>query len=143
MIQSSIAVGGSCPVICDCWVTALVCDHTSYPHPLQCMDTLVQFGGFLSSHLSPEEYTKRVPSLDQLVQLYHMPTDVSFFLYRPKIISAINVSHHHGTHRGLCVIIFTVKPIIIKFMVIKLYVHVFDLHVNVTCIGVNVQTAVD
>ena len=55
------------------------------------MDTLVQFGGFLSSHLSPEEYARRVPSLDQLVDHYHMPADVCFFLYRPKITSAINV----------------------------------------------------
>ena len=56
------------------------------------MDTLVQFGGFLSSHLSPEEYSKRVPSLDTLVQEYRITGDVAFFLYRPKIMSTIGVS---------------------------------------------------
>ena len=56
------------------------------------MDTLVQFGGFLSSHLSPEEYSKRVPSLDTLVQEYRITGDVVFFLYRPKIMSTIGVS---------------------------------------------------
>ena len=56
------------------------------------MDTLVQFGGFLSSHLSPEEYSKRVPSLDTLIQEYRMTGDVAFFLYRPKIFSNIGVS---------------------------------------------------
>ncbi|XP_019860646.1 PREDICTED: THO complex subunit 2-like, partial [Amphimedon queenslandica] len=56
-----------------------------------CMDTLVQFGGFLSSHLSPDEYSKRVPSLDTLIQEYRMTGDVAFFLYRPKIFSSIGV----------------------------------------------------
>ena len=55
------------------------------------MDTLVQFGGFLSSHLSPDEYSKRVPSLDTLIQEYRMTGDVAFFLYRPKIFSSIGV----------------------------------------------------
>ena len=64
----------------------------------QCMDTLVQFGGFLSSHLSPEEYSKRVPSLDTLIQEYRMTGDVAFFLYRPKIFSNIGVSE--GGRRG-------------------------------------------
>ena len=33
------------------------------------MDTLVQFGGFLSSHLSIEEYSKRFPSLGKYCKL--------------------------------------------------------------------------
>ena len=56
------------------------------------MDTLVQFGGFLSSHLSPEEYTKRVPSLKSLIHEYRITGDVAFFLYRPRILSSIAVS---------------------------------------------------
>ena len=65
------------------------------------MDTLVQFGGFLSSHLSPEEYGRRVPSLDTLVQDYRITGDVAFFLYRPRISSSIGV-----TIKGhICIII--------------------------------------
>lgn len=56
------------------------------------MDSLIQFGGFLSSHLSPEEYCKRVPPVEELVQDFRVTADVTFFLYRPKIASAINVS---------------------------------------------------
>ena len=64
------------------------------------MDTLVQFGGFLSSHLSPEEYSKRVPSLDTLIQEYRMTGDVAFFLYRPKIFSNIGVSEGRRGREG-------------------------------------------
>ncbi|XP_065885468.1 THO complex subunit 2-like isoform X2 [Dysidea avara] len=55
-----------------------------------CMDTLIQFGGFLSSHFSSEEYSQRLPSLDVLHSEYHIPADIAFFLLRPVIANAIN-----------------------------------------------------
>ncbi|KAM4663955.1 THO complex subunit 2 [Discoglossus pictus] len=49
----------------------------------QCHDTLVQFGGFLASNLSTEDYVKRVPSIDVLCNDFHTPHDAAFFLSRP------------------------------------------------------------
>ncbi|XP_056665928.1 THO complex subunit 2-like isoform X2 [Monodelphis domestica] len=49
----------------------------------QCHDTLVQFGRFLASNLSTEDYIKRVPSIDVLCNEYHTPHDAAFFLSRP------------------------------------------------------------
>nr|AAT68136.1 Tho2 [Danio rerio] len=49
----------------------------------QCHDTLVQFGGFLASNLSTEDYIKRVPSVDVLCNQLHTPHDAAFFLSRP------------------------------------------------------------
>lgn len=49
----------------------------------QCHDTLVQFGNFLSIHLSMDEYVKRFPPIDTLAREYHTPVDVAFFLSRP------------------------------------------------------------
>ncbi|XP_057353480.1 THO complex subunit 2-like [Manis pentadactyla] len=49
----------------------------------QCHDTLVQFGGFLASNLSTEDYIKRVPSIDVLCNEFHTPYDAAFFLSRP------------------------------------------------------------
>eukprot|EP00074_Homo_sapiens_P104666 XP_016885164.1 THO complex subunit 2 isoform X5 [Homo sapiens] len=49
----------------------------------QCHDTLVQFGGFLASNLSTEDYIKRVPSIDVLCNEFHTPHDAAFFLSRP------------------------------------------------------------
>jgi len=57
------------------------------------MDTLVQFGGFLSSHFSSEEYSERLPALDVLHSEYHIPADIAFFLLRPVMANAINVSY--------------------------------------------------
>ena len=70
------------------------------PHPslalplsfMQCLDTLVQFGGFLSTHLTSTEYSQRVPPLNELGQDYHIPADVAFFMLRPLIASSISVS---------------------------------------------------
>lgn len=59
---------------------------------LQCLDTLVQFGGFLSTHLSADEYSRRVPKIDDLGLVYHIPADISFFVIRPIIRSSISVS---------------------------------------------------
>ena len=52
----------------------------------------MQFGGFLSSHFSAEEYSERIPSLDVLNSEYHIPADIAFFLLRPIIANSINVS---------------------------------------------------
>uniref|UniRef100_A0A8C9T0D8 THO complex subunit 2 n=1 Tax=Scleropages formosus TaxID=113540 RepID=A0A8C9T0D8_SCLFO len=49
----------------------------------QCHDTLVQFGGFLASNLSTEDYIKRVPPVDVLCNQFHTPHDAAFFLSRP------------------------------------------------------------
>ncbi|KAJ8254926.1 hypothetical protein GJAV_G00198930 [Gymnothorax javanicus] len=49
----------------------------------QCHDTLVQFGGFLASNLSTEDYIKRVPAIDILCNQFHTPHDAAFFLSRP------------------------------------------------------------
>ncbi|XP_045691270.1 LOW QUALITY PROTEIN: THO complex subunit 2-like [Phyllostomus hastatus] len=49
----------------------------------QCHDTLVQFGGFLASNLSTEDYIKQVPSIDVLCNEFHIPHDAAFFLSRP------------------------------------------------------------
>ena len=59
---------------------------------LQCLDTLVQFGGFLSTHLNPDDYNYKVPPLDVLGLEYHVPADAAFFMLRPLIKSSINVS---------------------------------------------------
>lgn len=58
----------------------------------QCLDTLVQFGGFLSTHLNPDDYNYRVPPLDVLGLEYYIPADAAFFMLRPLIKSSINVS---------------------------------------------------
>uniref|UniRef100_A0A8I3W7Q4 THO complex subunit 2 n=1 Tax=Callithrix jacchus TaxID=9483 RepID=A0A8I3W7Q4_CALJA len=49
----------------------------------ECHDTLVQFGRFLASNLSTEDYIKRVPSIDVLCNEFHTPHDAAFFLSRP------------------------------------------------------------
>ena len=59
---------------------------------LQCHDTLVQFGGFLASNLSTEDYIKRVPSIDILCNQFHTPHDAAFFLSRPMYAHQILVS---------------------------------------------------
>ena len=46
----------------------------------------------MSSHFSAEEYSERVPSLDVLHLEYHIPADIAFFLLRPIVANAINVS---------------------------------------------------
>ncbi|XP_037543995.1 THO complex subunit 2 isoform X2 [Nematolebias whitei] len=56
----------------------------------QCHDTLVQFGGFLASNLSTEDYIKRVPSIDVLCNQFHTPHDAAFFLSRPMFAHQIS-----------------------------------------------------
>ena len=59
---------------------------------LQCQDTLVQFGGFLATQLTAEEYESHLPSLDVLGQSYHLTPDAAFFLSRPMFVHQIEVS---------------------------------------------------
>ncbi|KAK1346388.1 hypothetical protein QTO34_000244 [Cnephaeus nilssonii] len=61
-------------------------------HLKLCHDTLVQFGGFLASNLSTEDYIKRVPSIDVLCNEFHTPHDAAFFLSRPMYAHHISVS---------------------------------------------------
>ena len=60
---------------------------------VQCQDTLVQFGGFLASQLTAEEYESHLPSLDVLGQTYHLTPDAAFFLSRPMFVHQIDVSN--------------------------------------------------
>ena len=48
-----------------------------------CQDTLVQFGSFLATQLSADEWLKRLPSIDVLVSQYNLQPDAGFFLSRP------------------------------------------------------------
>lgn len=58
----------------------------------QCQDTLVQFGTFLGSTYSVDEYVERLPSIIAMLQEYHINADVAFFLARPMFTHQINVS---------------------------------------------------
>lgn len=58
----------------------------------QCQDTLVQFGTFLGSTLTVEEYVTKLPSIQCMLLNYHIPTEVAFFLARPMFNHSINVS---------------------------------------------------
>ncbi|XP_028517932.1 THO complex subunit 2 isoform X2 [Exaiptasia diaphana] len=49
----------------------------------QCQDTLVQFGGFLASQMTADEYENHLPSLKDLGQKYHLTPEVAFYLSRP------------------------------------------------------------
>lgn len=59
----------------------------------QCQDTLVQFGTFLGSTYSVDEYMERLPSIHSMLQEYHIHSDVAFFLARPMFTHQINVSY--------------------------------------------------
>lgn len=56
----------------------------------QCQDSLVQFSQFLSTTLTTEEYIEIFPKIDELVNEYHVSTDVAFFLSRPMYAHHIN-----------------------------------------------------
>lgn len=57
----------------------------------QCQDTLVQFGTFLGSSYSVDEYMERFPSIHDMLQVYHIHTEVAFFLARPIFAHQISV----------------------------------------------------
>ncbi|CAH1159617.1 unnamed protein product [Phaedon cochleariae] len=56
----------------------------------QCQDTLVQFGTFLGSTLSVDEYVNKLPSIQSMLMDYHIPLEVAFFLARPMFNHATN-----------------------------------------------------
>ncbi|XP_048589854.1 THO complex subunit 2 isoform X3 [Nematostella vectensis] len=64
----------------------------------QCQDTLVQFGGFLASQFTAEEYHAHIPSLSTLGQSYHLTPDVAFYLSRPMFTHQIETKFK--TERG-------------------------------------------
>ena len=49
----------------------------------QCQDTLVQFGTFLASNMSIDDYNRRLPEMKELLSSYHVNLDLAFFLARP------------------------------------------------------------
>lgn len=55
----------------------------------QCQDTLVQFGTFLGSTYTVEEYVERLPAIEVMLEDYHIHTDVAFFLARPMLAHAV------------------------------------------------------
>ncbi|KDR14733.1 THO complex subunit 2 [Zootermopsis nevadensis] len=59
----------------------------------QCQDTLVQFGTFLGSTLSMEEYVTKLPTIHSMLADYHIHADVAFFLARPMFTHAINLKY--------------------------------------------------
>ena len=56
----------------------------------QCHDTLVQFGTFLASNLSQDDYTANLPSIELLLTEFHVNADLAFFLARPMFNHLIN-----------------------------------------------------
>ncbi|XP_003246335.1 THO complex subunit 2 isoform X1 [Acyrthosiphon pisum] len=56
----------------------------------QCQDTLVQYGTFLGSTFSMEEYINHLPSVHDLLDQHHVHMDVAFFLARPMFNHSIN-----------------------------------------------------
>ena len=97
-----------CVCMCVCLYVCVVCLHVCVMPPMcthvikaklllpipQCLDTLVQFGGFLSTHLNPDDYNYKVPPLDVLGLEYNVPADTAFFMLRPLIKSSVNVCTH-------------------------------------------------
>lgn len=52
---------------------------------------MVQFGTFLSICLSIDDYSGRLPPLDQLITEYNLSSDIAFFLIRPMVSHKITV----------------------------------------------------
>lgn len=52
----------------------------------------MQFGTFLGSTMTVDEYVERLPSIHSMLQDNHIHADVAFFLARPMFAHAINVS---------------------------------------------------
>ncbi|PAA64134.1 hypothetical protein BOX15_Mlig010960g1, partial [Macrostomum lignano] len=55
-----------------------------------CQDVLIQFGIFLSLQLSTDEFVAQCPSIDQLINVYHVPADAAFYLLRSGFAHTIN-----------------------------------------------------
>jgi THO complex subunit 2 len=56
----------------------------------QCQQTLVQYGSFLASNLSIDDYIGHLPSIHKLIQKFHLSSDVVFYLTRPMIVHNVN-----------------------------------------------------
>ena len=83
----------------------------------QCHDTLFQFGGFLSTNLNQEEYTKQVPKIETLIEQYGTPWDVAFFISRQMYNHQI-IHHYDGKFRKIRKInIFFKKKTCLKMIV--------------------------
>lgn len=79
----------------------------------QCQETLVQYGSFLSSNLSMDDYIGGLPSLDQLIKEYYLSSDVAFFLIRSMITYNIEMKadelykqEKDSTEKGIFFLIF-------------------------------------
>ncbi|XP_044012120.1 THO complex subunit 2 [Aphidius gifuensis] len=59
----------------------------------QCQDTLVQFGTFLASTMTVDEYVQRLPSIHSMLRDNHIHSDVAFFLARQMFAHAINIKY--------------------------------------------------
>jgi THO complex subunit 2 len=59
----------------------------------QCQDTLVQFGQFLATNLSIDDYTHRLPPMSELLTRYHVNSDLAFFLARPMFNHQISLKY--------------------------------------------------
>jgi len=47
----------------------------------------------MANSCTMDDYAKKIPSLDKLVQEYHLSADVAFFLWRPIFAHKIGVSY--------------------------------------------------
>ena len=70
---------------------------------LQCQDTFVQFITFLSSVLSIEEFSNKLPTLEIMLSEYHIPSDAAFYLIRPMLTYNISVSFSYSMLQHLTV----------------------------------------
>ncbi|CAG7823395.1 unnamed protein product [Allacma fusca] len=59
----------------------------------QCQDTLVQFGTFLATSCTLDDYAKKIPCLENLVEEYHVSSDAAFFLWRPLFAHSITAKY--------------------------------------------------
>ncbi|KAI0218636.1 THO complex subunit 2 [Lamellibrachia satsuma] len=59
----------------------------------QCQDTFVQFVSFLNMQLSTDELSRRLPPIDQLIQVYNLNVESAFSLSRGIYCSAINAKY--------------------------------------------------
>lgn len=59
----------------------------------QCQDTLVQFGQFLATNLSIDDYTLRLPPMSELLTRFHVNLDLAFFLARPMFNHQISLKY--------------------------------------------------
>lgn len=89
----------------------------------QCQDTLVQFGTFLGSTLSVDEYVNKFPTIQTMLTEYHVPMEVAFFLARPMFNHAINVNI------SLILLIMMTSPI--NRFIVNQYEYIFSCFGNI------------